>query len=306
MSCFWKRREWKSTFCKTHREQKEQQMSNSAAVIAQFCGERWSSVTFQGVEHQLHGIYMISCIFTPIVWYCSQEREFHNGRRLRRIPAGNEVVHGHLRVVQLLKKSCESCEAFHCLSASSSSPPSWASPGLEVSHFCKLWNLLLPFMWKGHDSLSSLQWQTCPEPSCRQRQRGREGQVLAALWQPGPARCLPLNIKPAQFSAAHTLQQQREALHSVQLQLLEKHKKGKGVYFWRTNFLQAPPAGAVVWALSGLCEMWVVSIQEEILWDWTNQQQLIELWLLEEHWKDAKTSLLCPRGCASHRGKWFV
>lgn len=100
MSCFWKRREWKSTFCKTHREKKEQQMSNSAAVIAQFCAELWSSVTFQGVEHQLHGIYMISCIFTPIVWYCSQEREFHNGRRLRRIPAGNEVVHGHLRVVQ--------------------------------------------------------------------------------------------------------------------------------------------------------------------------------------------------------------
>lgn len=51
-------------------------MTNSAAVIAQFCGELWSAVTFQGVEHQLHGIYMISCIFTLTVrWFSAAKRE---------------------------------------------------------------------------------------------------------------------------------------------------------------------------------------------------------------------------------------
>lgn len=35
-----------------------------------------------------------------VVILCSQEREFGNGRRMRRIPAGNEVVHGYPEVVQ--------------------------------------------------------------------------------------------------------------------------------------------------------------------------------------------------------------
>lgn len=80
---------------------------------------------------------------------------------MRWIPSGNEVVHGYPGVVQPIEGilwKLWSSRAFHCLGclgASNSSPPSWASPGLEVSHFCKLWNFLLPFMWKGYDTEQS-------------------------------------------------------------------------------------------------------------------------------------------------------
>lgn len=54
-------------------------MTNSTAVIAEFCGEHKKNVTvvtFPGVEQQLHGIYMISCIFTSIVqWFSAAKRE---------------------------------------------------------------------------------------------------------------------------------------------------------------------------------------------------------------------------------------
>lgn len=39
LSGFWKKKVRKSMFCKTHRKKKEQQMTNSAAEIAQFCSE---------------------------------------------------------------------------------------------------------------------------------------------------------------------------------------------------------------------------------------------------------------------------
>lgn len=57
-------------FAKQTGRKKVQQMTNSTAVIAEFCGEHKKNVTvvtFPGVEQQLHGIYMISCIFTSIV-----------------------------------------------------------------------------------------------------------------------------------------------------------------------------------------------------------------------------------------------
>lgn len=50
--------------------------------------------------------------------------------------------------------------------------------------------------------------------------KGR-GRCFQLFDSQAPGRCPVLYIEPAQFSAAHTLQQQRggEALHSVQLQL---------------------------------------------------------------------------------------
>lgn len=88
-------------------------------------------------------------------------------------------------------------------------------------------------MWKGCTEQRGAKTRPVPVPD---RGRGEgEREMLSALWQnsqiinlPVPARCLPLNIEPAPFSAAHTLQQQREALHSVQLQLFEKQKKARG------------------------------------------------------------------------------
>lgn len=71
-------------------------------------------------------------------------------------------------------------------------------------------------------------------------------QMLAALWQPVPQN-MPYSIFSTwtEFSAAHTLQQQRggeAALDSVQLRLFEKIKKGREFCFWRRV-----PSSTAVW-----------------------------------------------------------
>lgn len=79
----------------------------------------------------------------------------------------------------------------------------------------------------------------CPLPSTdTERNRGEwKRQMLAALWLPVPWK-MPCSIYSTciQFSAAHTLQQQRwgEALDSAQLQLFEK-KKEEGVLFLKNK-----------------------------------------------------------------------
>lgn len=83
----------------------------------------------------------------------------------------------------------------------------------------------------------------CPLRSTDTDKNRGEGsrQMLAALWQPVP-RKMPCSIFSTwiEFSAAHTLQQQRggEALDSVQLQPFEKIKKGREFCFWRRGPLQ--------------------------------------------------------------------
>lgn len=168
----WNKRERKSTLCKTHKKKRPftlqwvQQITNSGAVISHsFMVNCALTVTFQGVEHKLHDIYILgfSCSITPNGMMRAKRENSVTAQEC--LPAVNEVVNRYpgicwQRIEGFLWKlwSLIALHCLGCITANSALPPSWTSPGLEFLNFCSLWNVLLPFMWKGYVILSSLEW----------------------------------------------------------------------------------------------------------------------------------------------------
>lgn len=147
----------------------------------------------------------------------------------------------------------------------------------------------------------------CPLPA-RHRGEGKR-QKLAVLRQPGPWKMPGFRFRTCTvFSCSHLAAAKRSRSFAFSsAAALWKAKKGRGVYFWKTNFLQALLTGVIIWTLSGLHEMLVISLcKRKFCWTGLTNTSAFKLLLLEKHWKDAKISLLWPRTSACHKGKWFI